>query len=106
MPRFKSEGQKACILLSVEFWCGAGAYILPLYYSPKFYGGVCLTHSTRLRVNGELVEPLKISEPNWLGPACVETSAGRSAGGRGELERKGRFSFNFVQDGELAAHSL
>src|SRR3989338_1039338 len=24
---------------------------------------------------------LKISERNWLGPACVETSAGRSAGG-------------------------
>src|SRR3989338_2771030 len=31
------------------------------------FGGVCL----------------KISEWNWLGPACVETSAGRSAGGRG-----------------------
>lgn len=24
---------------------------------------------------------MKISERNWLGPACVETSAGRSAGG-------------------------
>ena len=24
---------------------------------------------------------LKISERNWLGPACVETSAGRSADG-------------------------
>src|SRR3989344_1268549 len=44
---------------------------------------------------------LKISERNWLGPACVETSAGRSAGGippkppfrppRLEPERKGRF---------------
>jgi len=27
------------------------------------------------------VSGLKISERNWLGPACVETSAGRSAGG-------------------------